>query len=1258
MQNINDGQRRSLSVWPYIVVAAFVWTAVLAGLLYRDVSMIHDQTRQLIHREAVANFNKDQGFRDWGTLHGGVYVPVTKKTPPSPYMAHIPERDIETPSGKKLTLMNPAYMVRQLMDEFAPQYGIKGKITGLVLLRPGNAPDPWEREALLKLQAGAAEVMGDSDIDGAPYHRLMRPMYMIPGCEKCHGHLGFKTGDFRGGVDVSVPIAPFMTAQETAENNLATTHFVIWIFGLCGMAFGGRQIHHNIRVRNQAEDALRNSEALFRSIMDHSPAAIILKGLDSRVQFVNKSYENWYGVKQIDVLNKTPQELFPEFHANEFDTHDREVTEHQEASERESRVPFADGSLHDLSITRFPVFNENGEPIGVGAINVDITERKRSDADRELAFEQLHEKDRLYQTILDNAPGPITLKDTDGRYLFANKAFAVRRGLPIDDIVGKSAFDIWPAKNAAEYGERDQEILKTGDTIGTATTGVNSEGNTVHFVGNKFPIFNMSGEITGIGMVNTDVTELKEAESRIRRSEDQLRSIIDNSPSEITLRDLKGRFVLVNETFLRHRGVTQATAIGKTPYDFVSKDRADTVTEIDRQVIESGQISTGETDITLFDNSSVPVMWTKFPVYQQDGEMVGIGTIATDNSDVRKAFNEAREAQRMSKIGSWELDVVTGDLSWSAEIFNMFEIDPVKFDATYEAFLEAIHPVDRELVEYAYEKSLLDKSPYQIIHRLRMPNGQIKWVEEKCETNFDAAGNPLVSRGTIQDITERKISEDAVQQSEALLRSFINHFPSAISQQDMDGRFQLVNSAFLSVYGLPLEKVIGKLDKDIMLTRHYEGKVAHEAEVIKTGETVTLERSEELPSGETHRRLMIKFPIRNLDGEITSFGTIGFDLSDLREAEENLRKLEARLSDILRIAPEVIISTDIDGEILMFNDAAESTFGYERDDMIGQSLDVLLPEQVRSAHGRHIKAFVEGGDVQRLMGGRGEISGRRRDGTVFPADASISKLQSGGEMILTVTMHDITDRRKAEEDLRQALADAERANQAKTDFLATMSHELRTPLNAIIGFSQTMAGQYFGALGSDKYVEYANDIGSSGEHLLQLINDLLDLSAIEAGKHTLQKERLKFEEIVGDCDSMVREGAGRKRIAYTSNVQENLPVINVDRRALKQVMLNLLSNATKFTPEGGEITLKARASKDALIIEVRDTGSGIPKERLASLTEPFVRGETDPHKSQEGTGLGLAIVKSLVELHDGELTIESEVSKGTTVTVSLPLGDD
>ncbi|NQU62281.1 MAG: HAMP domain-containing histidine kinase, partial [Rhodospirillales bacterium] len=235
------------------------------------------------------------------------------------------------------------------------------------------------------------------------------------------------------------------------------------------------------------------------------------------------------------------------------------------------------------------------------------------------------------------------------------------------------------------------------------------------------------------------------------------------------------------------------------------------------------------------------------------------------------------------------------------------------------------------------------------------------------------------------------------------------------------------------------------------------------------------------------------------------------------------------------------------------------------------------------------------------------------------------------------------------------LTEQVQANQAKSEFLANMSHDLRTPLNAILGFADFISNQYFGPVG-DKYQEYAEDIHSSGELLLSLVNDILDLSAIEAGKRSLAKENLSITDVVTECEKFIEEKAKSLGIDLIVEVPKDLPSLYADRRAIMQILLNLLSNAVKFTPEGGKVVLRATATNEHHTIEVSDTGTGIPDDKIATITDPFVRGETDPHQTQEGTGLGLTIVKSLVDLHDGELDIKSTVGKGTTVTVTLPNG--
>lgn len=248
---------------------------------------------------------------------------------------------------------------------------------------------------------------------------------------------------------------------------------------------------------------------------------------------------------------------------------------------------------------------------------------------------------------------------------------------------------------------------------------------------------------------------------------------------------------------------------------------------------------------------------------------------------------------------------------------------------------------------------------------------------------------------------------------------------------------------------------------------------------------------------------------------------------------------------------------------------------------------------------------------------------------------------------------DLTEQVQAQKAADVALQEAERANQAKSEFLAAMSHDLRTPLNAILGFADILSQQYFGHI-DDKYREYAEDILSSGEHLLALVNEILDLSTIEAGKQSLVKENLSTAEIVKECARIVGEKAYNNGINLVTEIPEDIAPIYADKRASKQILLNLFSNAVKFTPEGGKITVSAEASDRDITLKIADTGKGIPSEKIPNLTDPFSRGDSDPFLSEKGWGLGLTITKSLVDLHDGTLDIESVVGKGTIVSVILP----
>ncbi|WP_085899681.1 hybrid sensor histidine kinase/response regulator [Kiloniella majae] len=305
---------------------------------------------------------------------------------------------------------------------------------------------------------------------------------------------------------------------------------------------------------------------------------------------------------------------------------------------------------------------------------------------------------------------------------------------------------------------------------------------------------------------------------------------------------------------------------------------------------------------------------------------------------------------------------------------------------------------------------------------------------------------------------------------------------------------------------------------------------------------------------------------------------------------------------------------------------------------------------------------------------------------IIKKDGSIAHLREIGQAIRNDkgniirsygTVQDITQIKTTEQTLQLALSEAEKANRTKASFLATMSHELRTPLNAILGFSEILTGEHFGPLGSEKYMHYAQDIHNSGSHLLNLISSILEVSSAEAGQLEIKKERLQLCQLIKDCFEEAAPTLTKAEIYTEILTPKNTTIINADARALRQILFNLLTNAAKFTPKNGTVTItldevaveqthqssenvpeqdrqKATIQKHAHI-SIADSGIGMDQTDLSKLQQPFTRMNTDPHLSQEGMGLGLAIVKSLIEAHNGIMEIESYPEQGTTVHLYLPL---
>lgn len=367
----------------------------------------------------------------------------------------------------------------------------------------------------------------------------------------------------------------------------------------------------------------------------------------------------------------------------------------------------------------------------------------------------------------------------------------------------------------------------------------------------------------------------------------------------------------------------------------------------------------------------------------------------------------------------------------------------------------------------------------------------------------------------------------------------------------------------------------------------------------------------------------------------------------VRAAEYARLHSESQLADILDAVVDGIVTSDSQGRIQVFNPAAEKIFGYSAEEVVGESINILMPPVEARRHDTYLDKYHRTGEAHIIGFGR-EVMGRRKDGSEFPLDLAISQVEIEGERYYTGVVRDITERKKAEQALIEAKNEAERANRVKSEFMANMSHELRTPLNAIIGFSEVSRAEMFGPLGNEKYKEYAADVQDSAQHLLDLINDILDMARIEADKLELNDEVFDIAEIVKTPIHLVDTG----KLTIVNTVPHDLPLLCADQRRVKQILLNLLSNAVKFTPEGGEVVVEGHATAAGGIeLCVRDNGIGMDPLEIECALRPFEQIDTGLDRKYEGTGLGLPLVDRLARLNGAELKLESRPGEGTCARV-------
>ncbi|MBF0248613.1 MAG: PAS domain S-box protein, partial [Alphaproteobacteria bacterium] len=626
-------------------------------------------------------------------------------------------------------------------------------------------------------------------------------------------------------------------------------------------------------------------------------------------------------------------------------------------------------------------------------------------------------------------------------------------------------------------------------------------------------------------------------------------------------------------------------------------------------------------------------------------------------------------ALKGGNLGSWDVDLVAKETVVNDRYVEM--LGYTRADAepggVRELWKRCIHPDDRERVHdtgQRYRNGELET--YEIEYRAITKSGEERWMVSRGEAvERDADGKPLRMVGTVTDITDRKRAEQAVRDAEERNRLILESAGEGVFGLDVDGITTFVNPAACRMLGFSPEDLVGQPMHD--LTHHtypdgtpYPKHECHMRAAFTEGEVrrVTDEVLWRF-DGTSFPVEYTSTPIRK-DGELIGAVVTFSDVTERRAAEDAIKASESRIRSIIENAIDGIIVISEDGIVETFSPAAEWIFGYRADEVVGHNISMLMPEPYAGEHDGYLQRYRDT-EQATIIGSNREVLGLHKDGYTFPLDLAVGVSEAGGKRIFTGIVRDITDRKAAEEELRDAKDRAEAATRSKAAFLAAMSHEIRTPMNGVVGMISLLQE---GQLEPDQRT-MMNTVQDSAFALLQIINDILDFSKIEAGKLSLEHIPVNIDTVMEGVTETLLPIIAKKNLRRGLFIDPAIPGhVLSDQVRLRQILFNLAGNSAKFTentPERqGVVGLRAELAEPVaegravVRFSITDNGIGMKPEVVKKLFTPFTQADQSTTRKFGGTGLGLSICKNLSDLMGGEISVESVEGEGSSFHIVLP----
>ena len=1047
-------------------------------------------------------------------------------------------------------------------------------------------------------------------------------------------------------------------------------------------------IKEKVRLENLVEkerrkqDILSQSEAIYKSILEASPDVITIADLHGNILLTSPRVTEMYGLSQTeDIKGLTVFDFLDEKdHENAINL----MTKMYEGPQGtvEYLAKRRDGTLFEVEVNSDFIRDSKGKPVDMLIIQRDVSQKKRVE-------EKLRKSEKTYKNLIESINDVIYEIAADGTIKYISPSIEKIIGYTAEELIGTNVFRIVYQEDRAGLLKRlednNEQRLRFFDL-----RFVSKDGN-LSWARSLPSIVTENGVVVGRKGILSDITQQKLADLELSESEKKYRSIFENIQDVYYEVALDGTILEISPSIEQFSNglYKREEAIGLSMFDLYTnqEDRE----QLHNQLRKYGRVTDFEIALLNRDDSIIYCLYSAKLVTDPQGNPVKVIGSIHNIAERKKAEIALKEseaslnyAQEVAKMGSWEHNLVTNKMTCSRNYCKVMGLCAWEGDDhLYDRFIQTVVPEDIQLVEYLQQTNYTENKTEQVDIRIFMPDGTIRWIQNNVNPVFKE-GKLVALKGVNIDVTEQRLNEEKIRHQNERLKAILEAIPDLIFVATKDGSYTEYYSSETDRLTVPDDQIIGKNIRNLFDEETATLHLKKIDECIEKQAIVTYEFSGVAKDKE------IFFEVR-----LAPFGndrvlTVARDITDRKKNEEILRDSEEKYRYMFFNNPQPMWIYDLETlAFLEVNEAAIKHYGYTRAEFLSMTLKDIRPEEDidnlladikdtkrsldTAVEWRHLKKNGELIHVEIVshfvtFNGRNARHILVNDVTVRKQiEQEIRDLNANLEIRIkerTVQLEqtnnnlleEIEVRKQIEEEIKKARTEAEQANIAKSEFLSRMSHELRTPLNSILGFAQLLQ---MGELPPSKK-KGVKHIIQSGKHLLDLINEVLDISRIEAGHLTLSLEPILLYRVITEITNLIKPLCHDKQITLEQFYYSDKQIfVNSDYQRLKQILLNLLNNAIKYNKQTGSISIKVEKKQSnsngsvPVRISITDTGFGISANDIPKLFTPFERIGAEK-LGTEGTGLGLAVVKKLLDAMGGSIGVESELGNGSTFWFELP----